>query len=269
MNLDATSSSVLEFDRNFILRSLPQHEKNRLNNKASLITLVHGDILHDIGEEIFYKIFPLDDTVISLVVPMDDGRAIEAASVGREGLVGCVSRQGYLSTFTRAIVQVGGKAIQISNAHLVSDEHDAAPFRNALGRFADFFLASTILNSACNGAHSIEQRCAKWILSIHDRSLSNSMPITQHSIADLIGAQRTYITRILARFRDIGAIETGWRSITVKDRAALQTLSCDCHSRMHRHFSLVFGTSFAREGAMLAFESDNPAGAPTVSPIRK
>lgn len=72
---------------NRLLALLPQVDFDRLAERIAVVDLKHHDVLYEIGEEPPFVYFPL--TAVISVIPMDSaGRAVEAASVGREGLVG-------------------------------------------------------------------------------------------------------------------------------------------------------------------------------------
>jgi CRP-like cAMP-binding protein len=246
-------------ERNLLLRSLPPGERKRLAPHGQVVALARGDVVFEPGDDVTSVIFPLDGTVVTLIVPLVEGRTIETATVGREGALGGVVSQGFLPAFNRAVVQMGGAALRIGAVELQEAKRDSLPIRNAMVRYADCLLAQVVQSVACNAAHPIEQRCARWLLTLHDRLDSDVLPVTQDLLADMLGVRRTYLSGILNRLHERGLVEIARAKITIRDRPALQAASCECHRRVHEHFSLVLGASYARDGTLVSLD---PEGAP-------
>ncbi len=246
-------------ERNLLLGSLPIDERGRLAPFAELVTLVRGEILFEPGDDVSSVIFPLDGTIVTLIVPLEEGRTIDTATVGREGALGGVVSQGFLPAFNRAVVQMGGAAIRIGAAQIQSAKRASAPIRNALVRYADCLLAQVVQSVACNAAHPIEQRCARWLLTLHDRLGEDTLPVTQDLLADMLGVRRTYLSGILNRLQAGGLIDINRARITIRNRQALEGAACECHRRVQEHFALVLGASFTSAGTLVALDPD---GAP-------
>lgn len=251
--------STTQMERNLLLRSLPPGERGRLAPHAELISLVRGDVLFEPGDDVTSVVFPLDGTVVTLIVPLEEGRTIETATVGREGALGGVVSEGFLPAFNRAVVQMGGAAVRIGAAEMQAAKRASLLVRNAMVRYADCLLAQVVQSVACNAAHPIEQRCARWLLTLHDRLGSDVLPVTQELLADMLGVRRTYLSGILNRLHERGLVEIARARITVRDRRALEAASCECHRRVHEHFALVLGASFAPDGTLVSLD---PEGAP-------
>lgn len=251
--------SPTQMERNLLLRSLPPDERKRLAPHAEVITLARGNVLFEPGDDVTSVVFPLDGTVVTLIVPLEEGRTIETATVGREGALGGVVSEGFLPAFNRAVVQMGGAAVRIGASKLQEAKRSSQPVRNAMVRYADCLLAQVVQSVACNAAHPIEQRCARWLLMLHDRLGSDVLPVTQDLLAEMLGVRRTYLSGILNRLHGRGLVTVARARITVRNRASLEAASCECHRRVHEHFSLVLGASFAPNGTLVALD---PEGAP-------
>jgi len=183
-------------DRNLLLRSLPPTEQTKLRRHAEVVALARGEVLFEPGDDVTGVYFPLDGTIVALLVPFMEGRSIETATVGREGALGGVVSQGYLPAYTRAVVQMGGAAIRINAAHLQAAKRGSLAIRNAFVRYADCLLAQVLQSVACNAAHPIEQRSARWLLTLHDRLGTDLLPVTQNQLAEMLGVRRTYLSGI-------------------------------------------------------------------------
>lgn len=259
-------SSPPPLDHNLLLQSLPPDERARLAPFAEVVTLTRGEVLFEPGDDVTTVTFPLDGTVVTLIVPLEEGRTIETATVGREGALGGVVSHGYLPAFNRAVVQMGGQAIRIGAAQLQSAKRVSPPIRNALVRYADCLLAQVVQSVACNAAHPIEQRCARWLLTLHDRLGSDTLPVTQDLLAEMLGVRRTYLSGILNRLQANGLIDMNRARITIRNRPALQVASCECHRRVQEHFALVLGATFTPAGTLVALDPD---GAPEPMPPQR
>lgn len=251
--------------RNLLLRSLPLQEQERLARHVEIITLARGDVVFMPGGDITSVVFPLDETVVSLRIPLKNGRAMQTTTIGREGALGSVLRNGYLPAFTRAVVQMGGKAVKISATELRITEFGSVSTGNIMVRYADCLLAQILQSVACNASHTLEQRCARRLLTLLDRLEGRVLPVTQVFLAEMLGVQRTYLTTILKRFEHQGFIKAGRAQITINDREALQASSCECHDRIQRHFTQVLGASFAGDGTLVAFDPEVAIEAPSVA----
>jgi CRP-like cAMP-binding protein len=100
-------------------------------------------------------------------------------------------------------------------------------------------LAEILQSVACTTAHDFDARLARWLLSFHDRIGNDEMSITQGFIAEMLGVQRTYVTRVISYLVEHGAIETGRGRITIKDRRKLERAACECYGRLRQHYDKV------------------------------
>ena len=82
---------------------------------------------------------------------------------------------------------------------------------------------------ACNGAHSLKQRLARWLLMMRDRSDNDALPITQDLLAEMLGVQRPTITNVARELEREGSIKRGRRQVTILNRKLLTKTSCECY----------------------------------------
>jgi DNA-binding MarR family transcriptional regulator len=99
------------------------------------------------------------------------------------------------------------------------------------GKFdhADILEGNQRNGVACNGAHSLKERLARWLLMMRDRSDSDLMPITQRLLAEMLGVQRPTITNAIRELERAGLIAPGRRRVTILDRQGLTEASCECY----------------------------------------
>lgn len=138
-----------------------------------------GAILHQPGDKVRFAYFPHGASLISYLVVLDDGHAVETVLIGREGAAGGIVSQGHLPAYIRAGVQLGGMFYRIDLAWLEEAKRRSLTLRHLFDRYADCLMAQIFQFVACNAAHSIEQRAAKWLLAAADRTGSYNLALTQ------------------------------------------------------------------------------------------
>jgi CRP-like cAMP-binding protein len=100
-------------------------------------------------------------------------------------------------------------------------------------------MAQVFQSVACNAAHSIEQRTAKWLISAIDRTSDARLPLTQEQLADILGVGRSYVSRVIQSLKARNIIQTHRGGLTVADPERLNTLACGCQGSIRRHFDEV------------------------------
>lgn len=198
-----------------------------------------GLILHEPGDDVQIVYFPCGPTVVSFLVVLDDGRAVETGLVGREGAVGGVASQGRLPAYARAQVQFGGPFLRMMAKDLEAAKAQSPALRNLFSRYADCLVAQVFQAVACNAAHTLEQRAAKWILATIERTGDNGLPLTQEQLAMMLGVGRSYFSRVLQSLKARGLVETRRGHLMVTDVDKLEKLACRCNHAFRSHFETV------------------------------
>jgi CRP-like cAMP-binding protein len=124
---------------------------------------------------------------------------------------------------------------------LESAKRKSASLHDIFSRYGDSLLAETFQSIACNAAHSIEARAAKWIISIMGRIDSELVALTHDELSNLLGVGRSYASRVIQAWRAEGIVETGRGSFLVRDRAALERKACACMNNVRQHYSEILG----------------------------
>ena len=209
--------------------------------------------LYNPGDDVDTVHFPCGASLVSYLVASEDGRDVETILVGREGAVGGIVSLGYLPAYTRMTVKFGGPFVRLPIAKL-DDAKTASPsLRNVFARYADCLLAQMFQSTACNAAHSIEQRTAKWIISAMERTNGdNVVPLTHEQLATLLGVGRSYASRVIQIFKSEGVLETRRGSILVRNREALQKRACLCNENVKNHFEEVLRGVYPTETSNVA-----------------
>ena len=179
-----------------------------------------GDLLYNPGDDVEIVHFPCGPSLVSYLVPNEDGRDVETILIGREGAVGGIVSQGFLPAYTRIMVKFGGPFVRLRVATLDAAKSRSASLSNVFARYADCMLAQMFQSTACNAIHSIEQRTAKWIVSAMERTDGDDVvPLTHEQLATLLGVGRSYTSRVIQTFKADGILDTRRGSIMVRNPA--------------------------------------------------
>jgi CRP-like cAMP-binding protein len=182
----------------------------------------------DADSSLDHVYFP-DSGVVSVVAVYADGSVIEMATIGREGCSGIQAFFGAKTSSVRLLVQIPGGAAKMSRAAFVRAMESIPSFRSLMSAHTQAFLEQVLVSVACNGAHSLKERLARWLLMMRDRSDGDVLPITQNLLAEMLGVQRPTITNTAKELEHAGLIERGRRQVTILDRQGLIEESCECY----------------------------------------
>jgi CRP-like cAMP-binding protein len=94
---------------------------------------------------------------------------------------------------------------------------------------------------ACNGLHSVHQRCCRWLLMTRDRAHSDVFPMTHEFLAEMLGVRRSTVSEVLEPFQEEGLIRYSRGKFTILDRKGLEAGSCECYRRINEEFQRLFG----------------------------
>jgi CRP-like cAMP-binding protein len=214
---------------NRLLQLLPNSDQERLEASMQRMPLKPHDMLHPPGEQIRNVYFPLWG-VISLMTPLGDGSAVETATVGNEGMVGIHAfLGGGAIRNSQAMGQVPGEALRMDADHFRAEVGGAGKLREVMLSYSQALIAQISQGVACNGVHSIQDRCARWLLETHDRAGSDQFLLTQEFLSDMLGVRRPSVTVAARTLQKAGVIEYERGRITVRDRRGLEEASCECY----------------------------------------
>jgi CRP-like cAMP-binding protein len=224
---------------NQILKLLPRTALDAIAPWMEEVELRHGQSLFEPGDDVSHAHFPLNGAVVSLVLPMRDGRGVEAATIGREGAVGGIVSLGNKPAFARALVQIPGLAARISVTRLEAAKRNVPKLHDILVRYADCLTAQVLQSVGCATIHPLEARCARWLLMAHDRRQQPEIPLTQEALAEMFGVARTYMTRVASALQRRGAISYRRGIVHIERREKLEEAACECYGAVRRHFERV------------------------------
>jgi CRP-like cAMP-binding protein len=221
-------TSASNWPLNRLLLALPPDNLKQLLRELEQVRCQRGDVLIDADSSLDYVFFP-DSGVISVVAVYANGDIIEMATIGREGCSGLQAIFGARSSSVRFLVQIPGNATRLSRVAFTRAMDSMPAFRRLMFAYVQAFLEQVLVSGACNGAHSLRERLARWLLMMRDRTDGDTLLITQDLLAEMLGAHRPSITHAARELELAGLIERGRRQVTIRDRDGLKRASCECY----------------------------------------
>jgi CRP-like cAMP-binding protein len=241
---------MAEFDprRNQILAALPDRILDQLADQLHPLELPTGRVLAEPGATIT-DVYFVQTGVVSLVADLGGDRVVEVATVGDEGMVGLPAFLGSGRLTERAAVQVAGSALRmpadaLRQAIALAD----GPLQAALQRYTQAMFTQLARNAACNRAHNVRQRCARWLLMTADRMHADSFDLTQEFLAQMLTVRRATVSEVATVLADDGSISYRRGHITIRDRDRLRANACACYAVIRDAFTAAY-QGLGRPGA--------------------
>ena len=213
--------------KNLFLKVLPPRERALLEPSLQLVELPQGELLAEPGKRVSDVIF-LDGGLVSLLTTMQDGTAIEIATLGRESVLGVLSALGDHQSNVRAVVQIDGSGWKIRAADFRAAVEKSRMLRHMVLLSSELTLAQMQQTAACNALHSAERRLCRWILQVRDRIDGDVIELTQDFLAQMLAVRRPTVTLIAQGLQSAGLIRYRRGRITITDHAGLEKLACEC-----------------------------------------
>lgn len=222
-----TERARQERSQNLLLASVPRAVLDALAPDLTVVPLQARTVLAEPGVAPQFAYFP-HAGVICLMAALRKGIA-ETATVGPEGFVGFETLLGGRSGIQRVLVQVGGAASRIPIKKLLAAAERHPQFKARLLDYVRYFVVQILQSVACNGLHTVNQRCARWLLMAHDRARSDSFNVTHRFLAEMLGIHRPSVTIVARRLQRAGLIRYSRGKITIVDRRGLERAACECY----------------------------------------
>ena len=214
---------------NRLLAALPAADYARILPSLTVVPLKLKDTLHKPGEPIREVYFP-GGGFCSMLTVLEDGKMVEIATVGREGMVGVSAILDGAPVTSAAMVQGETDTCYRMKVEAFRREVERrGAFYELMAHFAQALFGFVAQSTACNAIHSVEQRLARWLLMAQDRMGSDEFPLTQEFVAMMLGASRPTVTVVAGTLQKAGLIKYRHGHVTILDRASLEAASCECY----------------------------------------
>ena len=224
---------------NRLLRALPAATLERLRPALSL---VHIDRGQSIGREVgpVEHVYFVNRGLVSLVKTMSDGRSVEVAAVGVEGLTHPNALLGSGRAVLDVTVQIPLAAFRMERETLVREMQADGALDQLIQNYVRFAYGQIAQSAACNGLHSLEERCCRWLLTAADSALSDTFPLTHELLAMMLGVQRSGVSIAARILKKAELIDYSRGEVTILDRAGLEETACECYLSLKEQADELF-----------------------------
>lgn len=220
---------------NRLLAMLTPRAQASLDAECEYVELSSGQILYEPGARIEHVYFP-ETCVASMVRRMEDGSGVEVGIVGNDGMTGISVVLGAPMIPTQCLIQIPGAARRITAGAMLAalkkpslKTIDGRPLLALLHLYSQALFEQVAQSAACNRLHSLEQRCARWLLMTHDRTPGDELALTQEFLSYMLGVRRAGVTEAAGSLQRSGLINYRHGRIRVRDRVGLEAVSCECY----------------------------------------
>jgi CRP-like cAMP-binding protein len=217
-----------DYRDNRLLASLSPETLTSLERDLRHVSIAQGAVMFEPGAPLDTIYFP-QTGLISLLVVTQTGDTLETATVGREGAVGLHGSFGKRFSFTRAVTQIGGRFSVIGAARFAELVNGTAAVHNLISRYTEVQWAEAQQIAACNAVHDGVSRLARCLLQSADRIGRDELPLTQETLAQMLGVRRTTVTLLAKTLKAKGLIRYSRGRIILANRKGLENSACECY----------------------------------------
>jgi len=219
---------------NLLLEALSAEDRARVDRRLEAVDLPTGMNLYVPGQRMTHAYFPVAG-VVSMVSELEEG-TVEVGTLGREGMYGLPILLGSPETTTRAFMQVPGHGFRMDADALRAATAEIPAFAALLHRYTQALFEQVSQSVACNRLHTLEERCARWLLMVHDSVGDEVLPLKQTFLADMLGVHRPAVTIAAGALQTAGLIRYSRGRVQVLDRRGLEAAACPCYAIVRAGF---------------------------------
>jgi CRP-like cAMP-binding protein len=211
------------------LSMLPEEDYQSLQPFLEVVEIDFKDVIHQRGEPMAHVYFPCT-AVLSVLAYMQNGAAVEVATIGNEGFSGIELLIGTQAATETCVCQIAGQAYRMHSGDFRRLTETDTPLKRISQRFLQAYLSQISQTVACNRLHTLEERFARWILMTHDRVGKDDFYLTQEFLADMLGVHRPSVSLVAGAFQQAGLLRYSRGKMTILNRAQLEASSCECYA---------------------------------------
>jgi CRP-like cAMP-binding protein len=204
----------------------------------SIMPIELGDEIAEPHEVVHRVLFP-HSGMLSCVVDLAGGGAVETGMIGRDGAFGGTQALDGKISLNRVTAQLSGEASAIDPRKLAELALTFPIIREVLLKYEQLFLAQVQQTAACNAVHSVRQRLARWLLRMHTL-VGPDLQLTQEFLAQMMGVRRPSVSDVAKEFQAAGLISYRRGHITIKDIRKVQEWACECETDLRLHYDRLF-----------------------------
>jgi CRP-like cAMP-binding protein len=237
----ATGVTITDLDQNRVLAPLPLADRTRLASALEPYQSEH-QVLVEAGGTINHAYFP-SLGLISVVAALKNGRRAEVATVSREGMTGLPLFLGSDTSLYEVVSQVAGNGLRMTAAAFTDELTRSAALRTQMLHYSEFRMVMLGQTAACNSAHRIGARLARWLLRSQDSVDGDTFVLTHEFLSQMLGAERPSVTLAAGALQKRGLITYRRGSVRIKDRAGLEKAACECYEIVRREAARLMGSA--------------------------
>jgi len=223
---------------NFLLRNLAPATLARIAPHLAVVELQQAELLADTDQRVQNVYFP-HTGVISNVVELASGDAIETGMIGNDGAFGANQALDDRLSLNRVVMQIGGSASMMGSDRVCDFAAQLPDFRELLVKYEQFFLSQVQQTAACNAVHDVQARTCKWLLRMHDLA-GVDLPLTQEFLAQMIGVRRSSVTDVAGELQKAGMISYSRGRIHIENIERIRASACECDAEDRSRYRRIF-----------------------------
>ena len=228
---------LMDRPNNRLLARLPDEDLERLAPHLKCVPVDVKQLLHHQGEPIERIYFP-NGGVISIVTVLSNGITVEGATIGVEGFVGVPAffTDAPRSPFESVVQVPDTDAMVIDIDEFRREMRRGGELQQGVEKYAQVLIAQMMQSNACNAVHPIQQRCARWLLTVRDHVGADEFDLSHEFLAQMLAVQRPTITDVAGALRRKGLIAYTHGRVQVLNREELEKVACECYDVMRKRF---------------------------------
>lgn len=229
-------------ERNAFLSELSAAEFAMLRTHLVPLELRVGDRLEHLGTVVEDVIFP-HAGLVAMTVPLRENPGAAAALIGRDGLVGAIAAAASAPATCNAEVHIGGPASRLSAAAFRYVLDQSPTIRRRLARYTSVLLAQLQQTALCHANHPVEARICRWLLDVHQRCGDSKVPLTQSTLAQMLGVRRTTVTLVAGRLEAAGVLYCRRGYMQIVNQDDLERHSCECFAHLRSYTAKILAAA--------------------------
>jgi CRP-like cAMP-binding protein len=172
-------------------------------------------------------LFPVGAVISAICV--SDNAEMDVHGVGREGMIGGHDMFSFKQSRFDLVCQIGGDILSMPTSSFGKHFARSVDLRRVVSDYAVGLLTFMTQSVACNGLHTVAQRCARWLLVTRDRVGVSEFSLTHELLARMLGVRRSGVSVAVKRLARAGVIRYRFGRLRIIEPQRLEAESCDCY----------------------------------------
>ena len=230
----------MPYTENLLLASLSESDLKLLLPHLKLMHVKQHQLLFEPGGKILTTYFPLT-AIVSLVVLLSGGQSVEAAMVGRDGVVSATAALDGQLAVNRGVVQLAGDLLACDSNLLKAAAKQSDTLMSLLLRHEQALFSQVQQSAACIANHMVEARLCRWLLRARDLAQNDMLEFTQEYLGEMLGVRRTSVTVVAHTLQQAGFLKYSRGKITLLNLDGLNDGACECYETVRSHYEELLG----------------------------